>query len=82
MLSLEMFSCSLGLGSLEAKGSFELLFKEILASWVLGREELVNVGPIESLFLAVELVGVLEAVLFCLRRSWIYLSILIEICFN
>ena len=56
------------------KGSFELLFmvREMEVSCVLGREEeLVKVGPSESLFFETEVVGVVTVpgMLFCLRRS-------------
>lgn len=64
------------------KGSLELLLRAMLASWVLGRDELAKEVPMESLFLAMEEVGVLEEVLFCFLRSWISLSILMEICLS
>ena len=69
------------------KGSFELLFivRDIEVSCVFGREEeLVKVGPTESLFFETEVVGVVTVpvILFCFRRSWIYLSIFMEICLS
>jgi hypothetical protein len=74
-------------GSLEVlKGSleFDFIVRDMEFSWVLGLEELVKVGPMESLFLDTEVVGVVTPPvgLFCLRRSWISLSILIEICLS
>lgn len=87
--SLEILICSLlgFCGSLEVlNGSleFDFIVRDMEFSWVLGLEELVKVGPIESLFLDREVVGVvtLPVVLFCLRRSWISLSILMEICLS
>lgn len=61
------------------------MVREMEVSWVFGREEeLVKVGPIESLFFETEVVGVVTVpvILFCFLRSWIYLSIFMEICLS